>query len=112
MRISDWSSDVCSSYLGGRMLFFGGVVLVALDKHAAAAAVGDEPGPLTAAFFVGCGLAAGGSFLAHDHRRAEIAAGLVREDRKRRVEGKRVSGLRELVGRRILKKKNSTNNKR
>src|SRR3546814_2362689 len=78
MRISDWSSDVCSSDLGA----------------------GREPRPGAAA---ACALALGGRAV---DDRACRARGLAHaSDRKSVVEGKSVSVRVDLGGRRIIKKK-------
>src|SRR3546814_18990209 len=99
MRISDWSSDVCSSDLGG----------LADDRHQAVAQQADQPLPDLAD--VGLGrrrnqrperLHVG---LQHHHVRA--FEGDV--DRKSVVSGKRVSVRVELGGRLFIKKKNEKN---
>src|SRR3546814_13519504 len=98
MRISDWSSDVCSSDLGREVLdqqHAAALRKIALDLGVAAEAL---------------------RLLAHvEHRQAEPfgdprregdAGGLATGDRKSVGSGKSVSVSVDLGGRRIIKKKN------
>src|SRR3546814_15694478 len=86
MRISDWSSDVCSSDLGG------GGAIAALSRC------------LWRRYWVS--LAAG-----HGHRQDRLQPRRLRQDRKSVVSGKSVSVRVDLGGRRIIKKKTYTQNK-
>src|SRR3546814_14877642 len=113
MRISDWSSDVCSSDLAGltagRARLSVMVLEVALidvlpgheDKFAAAYAQAQAQGILTAD--EGCRSV-------RMNRGIETPTRFVLLDRKSVVEGKSVSVGVDLGGRRIIKKKK--NNKR
>src|SRR3546814_19733415 len=91
MRISDWSSDVCSSDLAS--------FEDALAKAAQAiAAVKQSAGPGAVAVL--------GSPMATNEE-AFVLAGLARADRKRVVEGKSLSVRVEFGGSRIINKKTS-----
>src|SRR3546814_12820592 len=107
MRISDWSSDVCSSDLGLRIIGDQEVELAperALEfrpGHAALAAaqmVGDEDQAGLRGQQVDLSLGTNGVAQAGQ---AEVG------DRKSVVEGKSVSVRVDLGGRRIIKKKNN-----
>src|SRR3546814_11974003 len=93
MRISDWSSDVCSSDLAGRARREIGMRRMPLDND-------DEPGPVTdneiSSFFASLDLSYSDV--------TELATRWFL-DRKSVVEGKSVSVSVELGGRRIIKKK-------
>src|SRR3546814_12699546 len=94
MRISDWSSDVCSSDLAVRLC--GGNLLATFPGHVAGA------------------LAYCVSQLDRDLDRRVGARRLQREcqrDRKRAVQGKSVSVRVDIGGRCIMKKKHSNNTK-
>src|SRR3546814_17113394 len=99
MRISDWSSDVCSSDLavaqgrGGRSEPRG----AGDEAPAAAAAAGGDARGRSAAHGAG---PAGARRL-----RAREPAGAARQDRKSVVWGKSVSVRVDLGGRRIIKQK-------
>src|SRR3546814_15351856 len=92
MRISDWSSDVCSSDLGGRRGLQRGLV----DEVERAEGAGDGAGVADDA-----GEAAGVDAADARHAEALEEGG----DRKSVVEGKGVSVSVDLGGRRIIKKK-------
>src|SRR3546814_15862539 len=109
MRISDWSSDVCSSDLHGRLIaattIAGGAGLGAGGFRTETQAVcGVEPSQAAAA-------GADGVYV--HHRRADLIAGneAFRPDerpalaRKSRVEGQEVAVRVGLGGRRFIKKK-------
>src|SRR3546814_19807621 len=94
MRISDWSSDVCSSDL------HDGVDLTGADV---------EVEPVEDALAVDDGLEVGEvEHLAHRPFEAQAHERVGLEDRKRAVEGTRVSVSVELGGRRIIKKTSIT----
>src|SRR3546814_11551458 len=126
MRISDWSSDVCSSDLGVRAGFFRGLDVVDRDAGVVRARAREHEHP--APRLIGAGAhdakvfvlrhrrrLAGGA-ARHQRRRSfgdlpfdEIAKGFLREiDRKSVVEGKSVSVRVDLGGRLIIKKKKKT----
>src|SRR3546814_20018742 len=98
MRISDWSSDVCSSDLAlrarDRALLTG--LRVAQREHHALALGEPVVEPLLEAQLIGVG--AGGLALLHLDR----LVGAAQADRKRVVSGKRWSVRVDLVGRRII----------
>src|SRR3546814_21116800 len=102
MRISDWSSDVCSSDLGRNRWFWSPV-------RAAPSPEGARPG-----FGYGRSRhqAAAGFRVAAPRYGGYRPGGHERErhtgDRKSVVSGKRVSVRVDLVGRRIIKNKKST----
>src|SRR3546814_16280053 len=103
MRISDWSSDVCSSdlgFLGGRDLEDLGAQVRQVDHVAG-------PGGLVARAVAGVlerHPAVPGLRQRAHHPRVQFARP-ARLDRKSVVEGKRVSVSVDLGGRRTLKKK-------
>src|SRR3546814_12960109 len=102
MRISDWSSDVCSSDLGGRSAGSFGRSWVLLCC---------EPGLVDGPVLGFAGLAIGLEEGARDglgivQGRVESHIGRAR-DRKSVGEGKSVSVRVDLVGRRIIKKNNT-----
>src|SRR3546814_18521060 len=86
MRISDWSSDVCSSDLDGRETHY----------FLASAGAGAAPSAGAAASAAGAALSAGAAA-------ASPSAGAA-ADRKSVVSGKSVSVRVDLGGRRIIKK--------
>src|SRR3546814_14869921 len=96
MRISDWSSDVCSSDLGQRVLW----------RRGAAHALGpDRHGPAAGARRVGTGKAQAAAFrLLPAVPLAADAARHAGADRKSVVSGKSVSVRVDLGGRRVIKK--------
>src|SRR3546814_17452908 len=98
MRISDWSSDVCSSDLGREQE----IALVArrIDRAVQFGAVGafDTADVMTGRERVGAQVA----------RQLEQIGELRPQDRKSVVKGKRVSVRVDLGGRRTIKKKNNT----
>src|SRR3546814_21191520 len=106
MRISDWSSDVCSSDLSGAVAHASRQVLCAAAIAAAVQAVADDVGPRP--------LLPDRPLLPRrgSARRppAGIHAARRRKDRKSVVSGKSVSVRVDIGGRRIIKKKNYTNN--
>src|SRR3546814_15188116 len=97
MRISDWSSDVCSSDLGAAKALNGGVGLPACFEQVVDAAA------LVLHAKVGMIGPARAASLGED---ADVL--LVIQDRKRVVSGKSVSVRVALGGRLIIKKTNST----
>src|SRR3546814_11602744 len=103
MRISDWSSDVCSSDLVGR-----GVLAPARDRARRRAwHGGGAPAPARCPSVRLCA-AASGRMVRADRLPAHHGAqsrGRARADRKSVVEGKSVSVRVDLGGRRIIKKK-------
>src|SRR3546814_18556938 len=112
MRISDWSSDVCSSDLDFSAVTNNKVWIVAVTIAIVASIetllcleAGDKMDPLKRYSSANTELKAQGI--------GNILSGLVGGlpmtsviDRKRVVEGKRVSGREDLVGGREIKKKN------
>src|SRR3546814_15610347 len=109
MRISDWSSDVCSSDLCGRPArnwwkigFF--VMLIMFEAAREwAVAMTYEPPKISSGFYVGrveTLVSATGRW-----KRTEKGSELVPGDRKSVVEGKSVSVRVDLGGRRIIKQK-------
>src|SRR3546814_12069504 len=116
MRISDWSSDVCSSDLHDRIYFLRSVQKVAYrvdDRHF-------DPGRVRRLAQHGGGERAfrHGLAVSHQHggalapakakAQADIARGLRGADRKRVGAGKSVSVRVGLGGRGTIKKKNQT----
>src|SRR3546814_20695023 len=100
MRISDWSSDVCSSDLqGGSAGIQPGLV-----DCAATLLLGVGSGSVNGFFGVALGFCAGGIGAFRIRRLRDR----VRADRKRVVSGKSVSVRVDLGGRRIIKKKQQT----
>src|SRR3546814_20568466 len=97
MRISDWSSDVCSSDLGPGRDVVGTDVPVAGQSHRAWRASEVEVFDPDAADVVADGL-----------DQVCQTRSVRREDRKSVVEGKSVSVRGDVGGRRIVKKKNVT----
>src|SRR3546814_21060725 len=92
VRISDWSSDVCSSDLVAAMASEVGIVNSALIKIGAKTITSLTDGSENA-------------------NKANAIYESVREDRKSVVEGKSVSVRVDLGGRRIIKKHNINKNK-
>src|SRR3546814_18225064 len=95
MRISDWSSDVCSSDLQGRRRAVGLAQILHQHQRSPIRRRGQQR---------------------HDNNRQESHwraehAGRNGLDRKSVVEGKSVSVRVDLGGRRIIKKKNNITNK-
>src|SRR3546814_10930142 len=113
MRISDWSSDVCSSDLGARAYAFG----YRFDlRHPLA----DEVAFCQWGRVAGVSRYAAATGMAqhHDvldlqrvHAKLDGGAGAVKRDRKSVVKGKSVSVRVDLGGRRIIKKKKKKTNK-
>src|SRR3546814_15005394 len=108
MRISDWSSDVCSSDLEHRIL-----AAVEAGRDAVAPLLGsNEAGArVKAVAAINHGLELNGGqeaaarlILRSSHRTIAIQ-GFAGADRKSVVSGKSVSGRVDLGGRRIIKKK-------
>src|SRR3546814_15004150 len=98
MRISDWSSDVCSSDLGGDLQ----------DRHRVRTCLGHRHRPCRFCRRCTGSVCCGTSNSGRTCRRR----GRGRRDRKSVVEGKSVSVRVDLGGRRIIKKKRvHTNNK-
>src|SRR3546814_19648005 len=103
MRISDWSSDVCSSDLDG-------------PRPAGAAAVAAEDfceTPISASAFLMrsidvCERLNSTRMVPAALTSASMTPGTLRRDRKSVGEGKRVPVRVDLDGRRIIKKKNNT----
>src|SRR3546814_14851886 len=107
MRISDWSSDVCSSDLGSRLILHEKIADAFLDKFVALARsirIGNpldpntEMGPLTSAGH-------------RDRVLSYVEVAKQEGDRKSVVKGKSVSVRVDLGGRRVIKKKNMTKRK-
>src|SRR3546814_10936238 len=100
MRISDWSSDVCSSDLLAALLAIVGLWMQVFLRHYIAPRL-EQQAPAAPAF------------AAPPSRRAMTATPLKAhedghwpaEDRTSAVEGKSVEGRVDLGGRRIIKKK-------
>src|SRR3546814_12496350 len=108
MRISDWSSDVCSSDLTAKATFTvgaEGVVLESIEVQADKASLGTLVGleQLDIAWD-----ATGGRWTVDAAQQGDGSGG----DRKRVVEGKSVSVRVDLGGRRIFKKKKYDQNRR
>src|SRR3546814_16150839 len=104
MRISDWSSDVCSSDLGvprSEAIFDGkwGIPRLRAWFRPALAYPSTPPSPHTPAVAIGCARPG--------PARSGIDPG-ARQDRKSGVEGKSGSVRVDLGGRRILTKKKNT----
>src|SRR3546814_11859470 len=111
MRISDWSSDVCSSDLGYyNAVITGGLPACAGFQSATTEGTfdstylscdvpfaGGDAGPEAAAFAAGSNNSTGTSTL---------TGTFINGDRKSVVQGKSVSVRVDLGGRRIIKKKN------
>src|SRR3546814_18687824 len=100
MRISDWSSDVCSSDLALRFLDpahldLGSIVLA--PGIMAEGTAGQRPGAQTPAIEDPIG--------GNTRMLEQIGVVMKQLDRKSVVEGKRVSVRVDLGGRRIIKKK-------
>src|SRR3546814_18907594 len=96
MRISDWSSDVCSSDLLAPTNPFAVVILAQLDANATR----DGPARMARKTELVLGL-----YLWGFSRDNVIKLFRIIEDRKSVVKGKSVSVRVDLGGRRILKKK-------
>src|SRR3546814_15172618 len=101
MRISDWSSDVCSSDLTHRIIALGG------RMGERAGAVMRRKAHFQTSFKTGSGGGCEHGGAGED--RAFETIGDAAGDRKSGVEGKRVSGRVERGGRRLIKKKNTKN---
>src|SRR3546814_18241477 len=97
MRISDWSSDVCSSDLPEHLL----------DGFRAVLRDGDAVAMRTLHGGRAAGVEVFGDAVPENRRQH---AGIVAIDRKSVVEGKSVSVRVDLGGRRIIKKKKSIEN--
>src|SRR3546814_14536583 len=98
MRISDWSSDVCSSDLEGRGIRLGYVV-------ANPRPCDGEPQILIDLLALEQVLKSAGQMLT-DSLQIDRGTALRAVDRKSVVEGTSVTGSVDLVGRRIIKKTN------
>src|SRR3546814_17148170 len=96
MRISDWSSDVCSSDLDG--LYAG--------KDGNAIQIGGLGGAVTIAGGIGIGATGSVAAKSKDKAATAIRIGSGAPDRQSVVEGKRVSVRVVLGGGRIIKKQN------
>src|SRR3546814_17567268 len=104
MRISDWSSDVCSSDLVTAGIDFALALIAQMAGEAAAKAIqlGIEYDPAPP-FNSGSPEGAGPEVV--EHLRPAMALMLDQRDRKSVVEGKRVSVRVNLGGRSIITKK-------
>src|SRR3546814_12482452 len=104
MRISDWSSDVCSSDLTGMIIWVSG------DNAYGKLGLGDTVDRLTAEALP---LSkdwiriSTNYFNQGDHHAAITASGELWTDRKSVVSGKRVSVRVDLGGRRLIQEKNT-----
>src|SRR3546814_13851977 len=100
MRISDWSSDVCSSDLAAYLVLIG-------LAGAVARMVGGDYGELAQGLFLCVALGAGGLLFLSARARAWLSVTISKHvlDRKRVVLGKSVSVRLDFGGRRILQKK-------
>src|SRR3546814_20984692 len=116
MRISDWSSDVCSSDLG-RAIFLdiadhGTLGLIQPNGlgyvvgHSADLHTDQATGNLAVLLEL---LDHTHGFIDRDGQRNTHEAAALRHDRKSDVKGKKVSIRVDLGGRRIIKKKKQTN---
>src|SRR3546814_14301780 len=108
MRISDWSSDVCSSDLGLIIAAVGGWFLVGAFDYRIGTAVRMGPGYLPMVFGIitlVLGLAIMLLALGRAGKLPLPAPPACLADRKRVVEGKGVSVRVDLGGSRLLKKK-------
>src|SRR3546814_15822820 len=112
MRISDWSSDVCSSDLMirllDRLLLFLSLMCAGLSP---AMATERAPLVLAAASLQESLTAAADAWAAKGHARPVLSfagSSALARDRKSVVSGKSVSVRVDLGGRRSLKKKNKT----
>src|SRR3546814_15100682 len=104
MRISDWSSDVCSSDLGGRRVVAQRRASVRLRRG------GDGQGRASVPAGAACGACGtqrrtGRGISARFAAAGPLRPGRVLIDRKSVVEGKSVSVRVDLGGRRIIQKK-------
>src|SRR3546814_20523863 len=111
MRISDWSSDVCSSDLQGRGVFAGlPAPLTATRYHSLTI----DPASFPHEHLEVTATAEDGVIMGLQHRTLPIYGVQFHPDRKSVVSGKSVSVRVDLGGRRIIttKRKRQTNNRR
>src|SRR3546814_19471513 len=105
MRISDWSSDVCSSDLPSRGV---GASALATGEATAAQATADAPSRIIPRRFRPRGRGgAGDAADVRENRSKSLPKCGCDIDRKRVVSGKSVSVRVDLGGRSIIKKKNA-----
>src|SRR3546814_19128608 len=109
MRISDWSSDVCSSDLRGRITFLS--LCLKGSRYQAPWGAASPNGPLRRRVF-GMDVPAGGTdagrtFTPSSRVNSPVSSNAL-IDRKSVVAGKSVSVRVDLGGRRIVKKKKKT----
>src|SRR3546814_19980912 len=113
MRISDWSSDVCSSDL--RSFSMRVMVIVKATKNSEAGVMPSEKLLAEMGKFneelVKAGVMLAGEGLHPSSKGKRVVFSSGKKDRKSVVEGKSVAGRVDLGGRRIIKKKKKKENK-